>query len=136
MLHDPKLLDVIESLRLRATGPVPSTDALYCSLSEVGARAEVANLLGRQPIPTCHDRSSRGERLPRGGTMSESDRSQPSSSGSFARRARWGFLLLEAVLIVVSILLAFATDAWWEGRQEEARRARTLRPRRRRWTRP
>jgi hypothetical protein len=54
--------------------------------------------------------------------MSESDRSQPSSSSSFARRARWGFLLLEAVLIVVSILLAFAIDAWWEGRQEEARR--------------
>jgi len=76
MLHDPKLLDAIESLAVASdwSGTVwrqtigrrdplvpnsrgarwnpPSTDALYCSLSEVGARAEVANLFGRQPIPT------------------------------------------------------------------------------------
>jgi RES domain-containing protein len=76
MLHDPKLLDAVESLAIAgawsravwrqtigkrdplvpnsrgARWNPPGTDALYCSLSEAGARAEVANLLGRQPIPT------------------------------------------------------------------------------------
>jgi RES domain-containing protein len=76
MLHDPRLLDAIESLAVasRWSGSVwrqtigsrdplvpnsrgarwnpPSTDALYCSLSEAGASAEVVILLGRQPIPT------------------------------------------------------------------------------------
>lgn len=41
-------------------------------------------------------------------------------------RSRGGFLLAEAVLIVFSILLAFAIDAWWDGRQEEARRLELL----------
>lgn len=41
-------------------------------------------------------------------------------------RSRWGFLFAEAVLIVLSILLAFAIDAWWDGRQEEARRLELL----------
>jgi hypothetical protein len=36
--------------------------------------------------------------------------------------SRWGFLIVEAVLIVASILLAFAIDAWWDGRQLEAQR--------------
>lgn len=41
-------------------------------------------------------------------------------------RSRWGFLFAEAVLMVLSILLAFAIDAWWDGRQEEARRLELL----------
>lgn len=41
-------------------------------------------------------------------------------------RSKWGFLLAEAVLIVLSILLAFAIDAWWDGRQERARRLELL----------
>jgi hypothetical protein len=41
-------------------------------------------------------------------------------------RSKWGFLLAEAVLIVLSILLAFAIDAYWDGRQEEARRLELL----------
>jgi RES domain-containing protein len=76
MVHDPRLLDAVESLALGGTwtstvwrqtigkrDPLvpnsrgarwnpPATDALYCALSESGARAEVANLLGRQPIAT------------------------------------------------------------------------------------
>ncbi|MEJ2542417.1 MAG: hypothetical protein P8188_21085 [Gemmatimonadota bacterium] len=31
--------------------------------------------------------------------------------------SRWSFLIAEAILIVVSILLAFAIDAWWADRQ-------------------
>lgn len=34
------------------------------------------------------------------------------------RRIPWPRFALEVVVIVVSILLAFAIDAWWEGRQE------------------
>src|SRR5688500_16031350 len=76
MLHDPRLLDVLEASALERSwsGQVwrqtigtrdpllpnsrgarwnpPQIDALYCSLTEEGARAEVANLLDRQPIPT------------------------------------------------------------------------------------
>jgi len=33
---------------------------------------------------------------------------------------RWGFLLAEMVLIVASILLAFALDSWWDERQARA----------------
>lgn len=33
---------------------------------------------------------------------------------------QWRRLLVEGVVIVVSILLAFAIDAWWDERQEEA----------------
>jgi len=39
---------------------------------------------------------------------------------------RWKFLLAEAFLIVVSILLAFAIDAWWDARQEDGRRIELL----------
>lgn len=39
---------------------------------------------------------------------------------------RWGFLIAEAVLIVVSILLAVATDAWWDGRKELEERRNLL----------
>ena len=35
---------------------------------------------------------------------------------------RWGFLIVEAVLIVASILLAFAIDAWWDDRRVQAQR--------------
>ncbi len=76
MLHDPRLLDALEALSLEDgwSGQVwrqtigtreplrpnsrgarwnpAGTDALYCSLSESGARAEVANLVNRQPVAT------------------------------------------------------------------------------------
>lgn len=42
-------------------------------------------------------------------------------------RSRWGFLLVEAALIVLSILLAFAIEAWWDGRQEDREQLRLLR---------
>jgi hypothetical protein len=38
----------------------------------------------------------------------------------------WKRLTLEAVVIVASILLAFAIDAWWDGRQDSARRIALL----------
>jgi hypothetical protein len=41
-------------------------------------------------------------------------------------RNRWAFLVAEAVLIVASILLAFAIDAWWDGRQQDERRMELL----------
>lgn len=41
-------------------------------------------------------------------------------------RRNWGFLLTEAALIVASILLAFAIDAWWDGRQVEEQRVELL----------
>lgn len=41
-------------------------------------------------------------------------------------RNRWAFLVAEALLIVVSILLAFAIDAWYDGRQEDGRRLELL----------
>ncbi len=41
-----------------------------------------------------------------------------------ARRSR--FLVAEAVLVVLSILMAFAIDAWWDGRKEEAGRIELL----------
>jgi len=49
----------------------------------------------------------------------------PPASSSPTRR-RWSFSLAEAVLIVVSILMAFAIDAWWDDRQEGARRIELL----------
>lgn len=39
---------------------------------------------------------------------------------------RWGYLVVEAVLIVLSILLAFSIDAWWDARQEAGRRIELL----------
>ena len=39
---------------------------------------------------------------------------------------RWGFLIVEAVLIVASILLAFAIDAWWDDQEREAQRLELL----------
>ena len=44
------------------------------------------------------------------------------STPSTARR-----LTLEAVVIIASILAAFAIDAWWEGRQEDRRQGALLR---------
>ena len=46
--------------------------------------------------------------------------------GARVNRQSVGFLLVEAVLIVVSILLAFWIDAWWDGRQQESRRIELL----------
>ncbi len=40
---------------------------------------------------------------------------------SSATREKLSWLLLESLLIVVSILLAFWIDAWWDDRQEEKR---------------
>lgn len=37
------------------------------------------------------------------------------------RSIQWSRLLAEGAVIVVSILLAFAVDAWWDSRQERAR---------------
>lgn len=42
-------------------------------------------------------------------------------------RSRLGFLVAEAVLIVLSILLAFAIDAAWDGQQEARQRTELLR---------
>ena len=41
-------------------------------------------------------------------------------------RRSWAHLFGEAVLIVISILLAFGIDAWWEGRSIEQERTRYL----------
>jgi len=38
---------------------------------------------------------------------------------SDSQKNRWKSLSIEATAIVVSILLAFAIDAWWEERQTE-----------------
>lgn len=43
-----------------------------------------------------------------------------------ARQVPWPRILAEGVAIVVSILLAFAIQAWWEGRQLEASRVELL----------
>ena len=53
-------------------------------------------------------------------------RTSAPSSSSGAGRSRWAFLLVEAALIVASILLAFAIDTWWEGRQELRNQERLL----------
>jgi hypothetical protein len=45
---------------------------------------------------------------------------RPSSRASFAR------LFLEGIAIVISILLAFSIDAWWEGHQERKEEDRLL----------
>jgi len=42
------------------------------------------------------------------------------------REQRWAGLAREVVLIVSSILLAFAINAWWEGRGERAREREAL----------
>lgn len=39
---------------------------------------------------------------------------------------RWGFLFTEALLIVASILLAFALDSWWDERKERGEEAEIL----------
>ena len=39
---------------------------------------------------------------------------------------RWGFLFTEALLIVASILLAFALDSWWDERKERVEEAEIL----------
>lgn len=38
-----------------------------------------------------------------------------------ARQRSAGALSLEGLVIVLSILAAFAIDAWWDGRQEQER---------------
>ena len=38
----------------------------------------------------------------------------------------WSRVVIEGLVIVVSILLAFGIDAWWDGRQEEASRVHLL----------
>ena len=43
-----------------------------------------------------------------------------------ARRLPWLRILIEGVVIVVSILLAFGIDAWWEGQQDQAEEQRIL----------
>ena len=40
-------------------------------------------------------------------------------TGNTTNRERLNFLLLEGVAIVVSILMAFWIDAWWEGRKDQ-----------------
>lgn len=40
---------------------------------------------------------------------------------------RWGFLLTEALLIVISILLAFALDSWWDERRDRVEEQEILR---------
>lgn len=42
------------------------------------------------------------------------------------RRGRGQALLLEGVVVVLSILIAFALDAWWDGRQEASELNREL----------
>jgi len=42
------------------------------------------------------------------------------------RRLPWLRILIEGVVIVVSILLAFGIDAWWEGQQDRAEEQRIL----------
>lgn len=37
-----------------------------------------------------------------------------------SEQARWTRLIGEGVVIVLSILLAFMVDAWWDGRQDRA----------------
>ncbi len=39
-------------------------------------------------------------------------------TGNTTNRERLNFLLLEGVAIVVSILMAFWIDAWWEGQKD------------------
>lgn len=39
---------------------------------------------------------------------------------------RWGFLFTEALLIVASIMLAFALDSWWDERKERVEEAEIL----------
>lgn len=39
---------------------------------------------------------------------------------------RWGFLFTEALLIVASIMLAFALDSWWDERRERVEEAEIL----------
>ena len=38
----------------------------------------------------------------------------------------WPRVIVEGAVIVVSILLAFGIDAWWEGRQERAEEGRYI----------
>lgn len=45
---------------------------------------------------------------------------------SVAQTIRWKRLLVEAVAIVGSILLAFAIDAWWDDRSDNIRLARAI----------
>jgi hypothetical protein len=46
--------------------------------------------------------------------------SEPPTVGSAARQIPWLRIFVEGVTIVASILLAFAIDAWWDGRLQRA----------------
>lgn len=45
---------------------------------------------------------------------------------ALAERTPWGRALVEGGVIVASILLAFAIDAWWDGQQERSEEERVL----------
>lgn len=47
--------------------------------------------------------------------------SDRSHNPSPARQVQWPRFVIEGVVIVASILLAFGIEAWWEGRQERER---------------
>ena len=34
----------------------------------------------------------------------------------------WPYLITEGIVVVISILLAFSIDAWWDAKQKESRR--------------
>ena len=50
----------------------------------------------------------------------------PDRNMNQSRRIPWKRLAAEGFVVVVSILLAFAIDAWWDGYQEDRREARQL----------
>ena len=52
--------------------------------------------------------------------------SDPSDNPTPTRQNQWPRFLIEGVVIVASILLAFGIEAWWEGRQERARESLVL----------
>jgi hypothetical protein len=45
---------------------------------------------------------------------------------SNTRQAQWKRFLVEGVVILVSILLAFSIDAWWDSRIEQQREREQL----------
>ena len=52
--------------------------------------------------------------------------SDPSDKPTRTRQMQWPRFLLEGVVIVGSILLAFGIEAWWAERQERAEEQRLL----------
>ena len=39
-----------------------------------------------------------------------------------SNKLNWGYVLGEILIVVVGITIAFCVDAWWERRQEQARK--------------